>query len=128
MGGVERELANELALGAAVALAEWMDGINLAEVEGSTRGEGRWGEVDEEVFAVELRESVFQRGGYELGWREGLVALGDVDDAEFAGPGKDVLEEMAVDCSKVGGGEVAGNAPLFEFSAALGYEGSFDRQ
>jgi hypothetical protein len=33
-------------------------------------------------------EDVVQRGGYVQGGSEELVALGDVDDAQLAGPGK----------------------------------------
>ena len=122
---VEGELADELALGAAVALAEGMDGVDLAEIKGGATGEDLRGEVDEESFAVKFHEGVVDRGGYVEGGSEELVALGDVDHAELAGPGEDILKEVVMDSAEVGGGEVAGDALVFKLKATRGYEWGF---
>src|SRR5579875_2752390 len=113
MAGVGRELANELALGTAVALAEGVDGVDFAEIEGGPPGEGFGGEVAEVGFGGELAEEVVEGGGDVLRGGEGRAAgLGEAYEAELAGPGKDVLKEVVMDAPEVSGVEVAGDAAL----------------
>ena len=124
MSGVECELADEFALGTAVALAEGMDGVDLAQIEGGSGGEDFRGEIDEEGFGPESGEGVLESCGDVLRGSEGRAALGEIDDAEFAGPGEEVLEEKLVDGLEVGWVELAGDAFVAEFAAALEVEGS----
>ena len=60
MAGGEGEGADELALGAAVALTERMDGIDFAEVVGRAEGKGIGVEMLEVVFVAYVGEEGFQ--------------------------------------------------------------------
>jgi hypothetical protein len=114
------ELTNELALGAAVALAEGVDGVDLAEVVGGALREGVQVEAFEVVVCLEGVEEGFERGDEVLrGWEAEGVGAGGGDFAEVAGPGEDVLEDVVVDGAEVANVEEAGDGLCFELENTL---------
>jgi len=60
VAGAQGEGADEFALGAAVAFAEGMDGVDLAEVVGGALGEGVWVEALEMALIFEGGEEGFE--------------------------------------------------------------------
>jgi hypothetical protein len=102
MARTQRKRADELALRAAVAFAEGMDGVDLAQIVPGAQSEGIGVETLEVVFGLECGEDGLQRWNQELRGRkaEGVGARGS-DLAEVAGPGEDVLKDIAVDRAKV---------------------------
>lgn len=76
---------------------------------------------------AEFAECVLKGSRDVHGGAEGGVALGDVDDAQLAGPGEDILKERVVDGAEVGDVEAAGDAAVLELATALGDQRSFKR-
>lgn len=75
--GLERQLPNELPLCAAVAVAEWVDGVNLAQVMAGAGREGRGSQAREKPLSGQLSQPLVQRRFDESGGSEELSALRD---------------------------------------------------
>jgi len=109
MADGEGEGAEELALGAAVAFAEWVDGVDLAEVVGGAEGEGVGVEMLELVFGADVGEDGFERWeDIDRWWEAEGVGTCCGHFTELAGPGKYILKDVLVDASKMLNVEVAG--------------------
>lgn len=117
---VEAQLADEFALGAAVAFAEWVDGVDLAKIVCSPFDKASEGETMEVRFRRQLGERACGAGGDVLVEGEWIAGFRDVDGAESAGPGKDILEDVAVDCLEMAGVEGAGYRPVLKLDEPPG--------
>lgn len=105
----DRELADEFALRASIAIAKRMDGVEFAHTVGGPIRETRDVKAGEVSLLAELAQSIAERGENLLG--EGEVELAgarDVDRPEFSGPRVHILKNMAVDGLKVRDVERAG--------------------
>jgi hypothetical protein len=115
---VKRHAAEELALRAAVAFAEGMDGVDLAKIVAGAPREGFGVEALQMPLCLQRGEERFERRQNELRrWEaEGIGARGG-DLAEVASLREDVLEDMAVDEPKVSDVEAPDDRLVFK----LGY-------
>ena len=93
---VAGELLEEGALGPAVALAERVDGVDLAEVVGQPLGECVAVKAAQEVLAVQCPEGLRRRGLDVLRQAE-PAPLRDGDGSQLPCPVVDVTEDPAVD-------------------------------
>ena len=96
MGGSLGDLTEKRALGAAVTLAERMDGVDLCVVMRQALCERLEAQSLETVFACEVREQPRQVGADVLRQGKQVAALGDAYRAQLAGPRVDVAEDVAV--------------------------------
>lgn len=110
--GIDDEVLKKQALGPVVALAEWVDDIQIA-IE--------FGNAGDKVYPILsfkpvcLRQGVEQLVGFRLDSMKAAKAgpaLGDINGANVASPLVEVLEYLAVD--------------LLEIVEAVGREGKFD--
>ncbi|MGA2929024.1 MAG: hypothetical protein ABSG43_24155, partial [Solirubrobacteraceae bacterium] len=113
VAGVGGELADERALGAAVAVPERVDAVDLGQVEGQALDERIAVEVAQKVLAWELGEDLAEVGRDVLGQRE-QVALGDRDRSNLACPLVNVAEDLAVERLQVGQIVGASESPLLQ--------------
>jgi hypothetical protein len=113
-------LAKEFALCAAVAFAEWVNGIDLAEIVSGSRGEAINGKPAKMRLGLQLRERAFEARRDVLMEGERVAGFRDVDGAELPGPGEDVLENVAMDRLEMRGIEGAGNWLRFQLAQATG--------
>jgi hypothetical protein len=100
VAGVLGELADEGALGTAVAFPEGVDGVQPGVVGGRLVGEGVQVQAAEVVFGGEAVEEGAGRGEDGLGGRE-FFTFRDGGGPELAGPGVDGAEEGGVDGAQV---------------------------
>ena len=98
--GIAGELLEEGALGPAVALAERVDGVDLAEVVGQPLGKRIPGQASQEVLAVQRPEDL-RRSGLDVLRQAEPGSLGDGDGPQLTGLVVDVAEDPLVDRAQV---------------------------
>lgn len=102
MSGLLREKTDELALGATVAFAEGVDGIDFSEVVSGAVAEVYNVEALKQPFNFELCEGLSQRGGNVHGHGEGCPAdFGKPHLTQLAGPGENILKEISMNTAKM---------------------------
>jgi|GEM_PF-6444381 hypothetical protein len=106
------------ALGAPVALAEGMDGVDLRVVVRQTFQELLAAQAVEATLVGEICKKRRQVGIDVLRQREQVAALGDAYRAQLAGPRVDVAEDVAVCRLQVGELKIAGNETPLELRYA----------
>lgn len=99
--GVASELREEGALGAAVALPEWVQGVHIGQQHGEAVDESRSLESPEMTSPGELAEHVLGEGTKVLREAE-QVTLADRDRAQLAGPVVQVAKDVAVEALQMG--------------------------
>ena len=109
-------------MGAPVALAEGMDGVDLRVVVRQTFQELLAAQAVEATLVGEICKKRRQVGIDVLRQREQVAALGDAYRAQLAGPRVDVAEDVAVCRLHVGEVEIAGNETPLELRYADGAE------
>ena len=97
-----RQLFKILQLGAAVAFAERVDVVHVAHDRAGGLGEGRAAPAAQEVRLLKPPMNVGHAGFYELAKLELVAGFGDLDGAQLARPGVQVLKEMPVDGAEMG--------------------------
>ena len=75
MCGSNCKLANELALGPTVALAERVDGVDFTKVESCSLCKHCSDKSLQQTLATQLTECILQRGGDMQRWTEHGIAL-----------------------------------------------------
>jgi len=126
MARMERKLTNELPLGPPIALAEWMDGIDLAKIKRRASGELWRSEAAEKPLAFELRHGIVERGGNMQRRPKHRVALRNIHNPQLARPRKDILKQVPVNRTKMGCVELACGALLLQLHGPLQRKDSFD--
>lgn len=116
MATMQAELPDELALGAPVAVAKGVDGVQFAQVPGRAFAEFLVGGAFQVAFLFEVGEGALQarrdlvaEGEIELAWTR------DIDCSQVSGPWVDVLKNVTVDGLEVGGIEFALQGTAFQF-------------
>ena len=122
MAGGLGDLAEKRALGAPVALAERMDGVDLGVVVRQAFQELLAAQAGRRSSLGEVCKQWPQVGIDVLRQREQVAALGDAHCAQLAGPRVDVAEDVAVCRLQVGEVKIAGNETLLELRYADGAE------
>lgn len=87
---------------AAIALAKGVNRVQFAEIVGSAASEDRRAQCGQQSFGQKLSEELAERGlnlGYEC--EVELPGFSDIHGPEFSRPRLDVLENIAVDRTKV---------------------------
>ena len=93
MPGAGSELPEELALGAPVAFAKGVNGVDLAQVEASALGECVHCEASQMSFRLQLAQHIFESRLNELKRSKRRTAgLRYAHDAKFPCPGKDIAK------------------------------------
>jgi len=121
------QLANQLALGAAIAFTEGMDGIDFAEVERCSRCEVKRGKIGQRVLRFQLGQYLCESGCEINRWAKIGASLGDIHDPELAGPRKYILKEIAMDGLKVRRVELAGDSIVGKLNCSLQNKNSFQQ-
>jgi len=96
------QLFKILQLGAAVAFAERVDVVHVAHDRSGRPREGRAAQASQEVRLLQPPVNVGHAGFDELAKLELVAALGDLDGAQLARPGVQVLKKMPVDGAEMG--------------------------
>ena len=111
------QLFEILKLGAAIALPERVNIVDVAQNRARCPGERAGAQVSQEPSLLEAPVNVRHSGFDELAKLKLVAVLGDLDGAQLARPIVDVLKQVSMDRAEVGKVETAsGNA----FGDALG--------
>jgi len=95
------QLFEILQLGAAVAFAERVDVVHVAHDGSGRPREDRAAQASQEIRLLKAPVNVGHAGFDELAKLELVAALGDLDGAQLARPGVQVLKKMPVNGAKV---------------------------
>lgn len=101
-------------MGAAVAFAERMDGVEFGQEVGNLRGKGVGMQFVQQVGVAQIAESFLELATDVFRLAEPVAALADADAPDLACPGIDVLEQMAMDGKIVVGVKISGRQRLVE--------------
>jgi len=101
MARLRGQLLKILELGAAVAVAERVDIVHIADDRSGGLGEGVAAQASQEVSLLKPPVNVGHAGLDELSKLELMAVLGDFDRAKLAGPRVQILKKMPMDGAKV---------------------------